>query len=274
MLQAALAQINHPKVSPSSKVVQQVGMSTITVDYSRPGVKGRKIFGHLVPYGRIWRVGANASTKITFDSEFIVMGNKIAAGTYALYAFPEKDQWQIAFHSNTAHWGDGRTDYDPKEDVFRVAVTPEKIPFTQENFLITFDELKHDAVQMVWLWEETKVTIPMLINTHQLMLEEIELKLKENPTAQSYYEAARYLQEQEKDYETALEYLVKAIELGGDTYYFYRVKSLVEAKLDDYKSAVTSAKKSLELAESQGKDEFVRMNKKNIELWRSQLKKE
>ncbi len=269
---ALAAQINHPKASPAAKVEQEVGLSKIVIDYSRPAVRGRKIFGDLVPYGRIWRVGANASTKITVTSEVKIMGNILPAGTYALYAFPEAQKWQIVFHANTAHWGDGRKAYNPEEDVFRVTVIPETLPTKQENFLITFDEVRHDTVNMIWAWDTTRVVIPISVDTHSLMLKEIEIKLGDNPSAQTYYESARYLQEWGTDYRTALAYLNKAITLGGDTYYFYRVKSLVEAALKDYGAAITSAKKSLELASAQEKDEFVRMNQKNIDFWEAQLK--
>jgi len=271
--QFAVAQIQHPKASPFSTIEQEVGLSKISIAYSRPAVNGRTIFGDLVPYGRIWRVGANASTKITVDAEVKVMGNSLPPGTYALYAFPEADQWEIVFHANTTHWGDGRTAYDSKEDVFRITVTPEKVSHFQENFLISFDKITHNALSMIWSWEHTKIEIPISIDTHSIMLAEIEKQLKENATAQSYYEAARYLQEQEVDYETALTYVSKAIALGGDTYYFHRVKSLVEAALEDYDAAIASAKKSLALAEALAKDEFVRMNQKNISRWQAKQKK-
>ncbi|NHF58064.1 DUF2911 domain-containing protein [Flavobacteriaceae bacterium TP-CH-4] len=261
------AQINHPKASPFSTVVQEVGLATLKVEYSRPAVRGRTIFGDVVPFNRIWRVGANASTKLTVDSDVVVLENILPAGTYALYAFPDEEEWQIVFHKNTTHWGDGRKAYNPEEDAFRVKVVPEQVPTFQENFLITFDVLQHGSVHMIWLWEHTKVTIPMTVDTHKLMLKEIDASLSDSPTAQTYYEAARYLQEQQTDYTAALDYLNKALELGGDTYYFHRVKSLVEAGLEDYPSAIASAQKSLELAEREGKDEFVRMNQKNIEIW-------
>ena len=125
---------------------------------------------------------------------------------------------------------------------------------------------------MVWHWENTKITIPIEVDTHTAMLYQILSEIKDNPTAQTYYEAARYLQEQGKEYPIALNYLEKAIELGGNTYYFQRVKSLVEAALGDYESAIKSAQKSLELSQKEGKDEFVRMNKKNILLWKEKLK--
>ncbi len=266
------AQITHPKASPFSLVEQEVGLSKISVAYSRPAVRGRTIFGHLVPYDRIWRVGANESTKITLETDMKVLGNSLAKGTYALYAFPQEDKWEIVFHTNTTHWGDGRTAYDPAEDALRVTVIPERIPYFQENFLITFDAMTHNSAEMIWIWEQTKIVIPMTVDTHGAMLGEINKQLQENPTAQTFYEAARYYQEQGMEYPLALNYLNKAIALGGDTYYFYRVKSLVEAALLDYRSAIKSAQKSMALAGIEGKDEFVRMNQENIKNWNALIK--
>lgn len=262
------AQIEIPEASPFSKVEQDVGLTKITVAYSRPGAKGRKIFGGLVPYGRIWRVGANESTKFTADSDISVMGNYLPQGTYALYAFPYKDYWEVVFHKNTEHWGDGRKAYDPVEDAFRIRISPLKIADYQENFLITFDEINHNTINMLWIWEQTLIKIPIAVDTDSKMMEEIATGIRQNPTAQTYYEAARYLQEQGKLYKQALLYLNKAIEIGGDTYYFYRVKSLVEAAMEQYGSAIISAQKSLELAQKEDKDEFVRMNEQNISLWK------
>ncbi|UII76557.1 DUF2911 domain-containing protein [Flagellimonas sp. HMM57] len=268
---SSYAQIKHPKASPLATIEQEIGLSKISVEYSRPATRGRKIFGGLVPYGRIWRVGANASTKITVDTDMNILGNDLPKGTYALYAFPEEDEWQIAFHTNTGHWGDGRKNYDPEEDLFRITVKSQKIQDYQENFLIVFDSITHSTIQMGLIWANTKVIIPFTVDTHAQMEMEIARQLSENPTAQTYYEAARYLQEQKIEYPRALQYLNQALKLGGDTYYFHRVKSLVEAALGDYEDAITSAQKSLALAQKQDKDEFVRMNQKNINTWKTLL---
>ncbi len=251
--------------------LQEVGLDTLEVEYSRPAVNGRKIFGDLVPYGRIWRVGANESTKFSTSTTLNIQGHSLPKGTYAIYAFPEETEWQIAFHQNTQHWGDGRDAYDPNEDVFRVTALPEPIPYTQENLLISFEELEYQSVKLVLCWENTKIEIPIGLDTNSKMLAAIDDRINNNPTAQTYYEAARYLQEQGLDHPIALAYVNKALELGGDTYYFHRIKSLVQAAMADYRAAIGSAKKSLSLAATEGKDEFVRMNQKNIDLWETRL---
>lgn len=268
-----VGQLEHPKASPAARVTQEVGFATIEILYSRPATRGRKIFGDLVPYGRIWRVGANESTKIIVDTAIDVLGNSLSPGTYALYAFPEADEWEIVFHKNTTHWGDGRQKYDPNEDAFRVTVKPQKVQEHHENFLIAFDNIGHDRADLTLHWAKTKITIPLKVDTHSVMEAQIQSKMSQEPTAQTYYEAARYYIEQDINHAVALEFLTKALTLGGDTYYFHRVKSLAEAKLGDFEAAVSSAEKSLQLAQEQGKDEFVRMNQKNIDLWNKKLKK-
>lgn len=269
------SQLEHPKASPFSKVEQHLGLSKISMEYSRPAVKGRQIFGldsdglpGLVPYGRIWRVGANESTKITFDTDVTIMGSPIAKGTYALYAFPSEGNWEIVFHTNTAHWGDGRSEYDSSEDALRVTVTPTKVLNFQENFLISFDALTHDRVDMIWHWATTQITIPIRVNTQEIMEQQIRQKLQSNPSAQTYYEIARYYQEQGIKTSVALDYVNQALQLGGETYYFYRVKSELQGALGLYSQAIVSATKSMEISESLGKDEFVRLNQRNIKDWK------
>ncbi|MEL6975631.1 MAG: DUF2911 domain-containing protein [Bacteroidota bacterium] len=274
----SVAQINHPKASPLTILEQSVGLSTISVVYSRPAARGRHLFGPdekgiqgLVPYGRIWRLGANASTKLTISNDMQVMGNVLRKGTYALYAFPNEKTWEIAFHTNLTHWGDGRKAYKPEEDAFRITVNPKYVSDFQENFLITFDVITHNSTVMKAIWGNLQISIPFEVDTKTLMLQEIDKQIEENPTAQTYYEAARYFQEEGKEPNKALKLLETAIALEGDTYYFHRVKSLVEAQLKQYENAIGSAKKSLELADALGKDEFVRLNQKNIALWEKEL---
>ncbi len=228
--------------------------------------------GDLVPYGRIWRVGANESTKFSVDNTVEVMGNTLPEGTYALYAFPGKTEWEVVFHTNTSHWGDGRQAYDPNEDLFRIRIRPDTFAELQENFLISFDALDHNSAIMVWEWENTRLEIPIKVDTHSQVIAEIKSKLNTLPTAQTYYEAARYFQEQDIQTDKALEYIYKAIQLGGDTYYFHRVRSLLQASKGNYPAAIASARKSLKLAQLEEKDEFVRMNQKNIALWEAKLK--
>ncbi len=271
--QASFSQINFPRVSSGCEIEQIVGLSEFKVTYSRPGVRGRKIVGDLMPYGRIWRVGANESTKFTISDDFKVNGKKLPSGTYALYAFPEKKEWAIVFHNNLTHWGDGRNNYKPEEDALRFVVKPQKTKEFHETFTIEFDEITHNSAKMLWLWENTKISFIIEVDTHKKVMAEINEQIAENPTANTYYQAARYLQEQGKEHEKAQNWLIKAQELAGEKYYINRVRSLVEAALGNYKEALTFAEKSKEIATKEGKDEFVKLNDKNIKKWSRMLSK-
>ena len=262
------AQLVHPKASPSQTIIQEVGLCQVVVNYSRPAVRGRKIFGDLVPYGRIWRVGANESTKIRFSCPVRIAGNEVPAGTYALYAFPNEELWEVVIHKDTTHWGDGRSAYTPEDDLLRFTARPIHQSAFTENFQIGFDRIAHQGMDMYWRWELLELRFAIEVDTQAEMEQQIEAALHNNPTAQTYYEAARYLQESDRDYPRALNYLDMALELGGDTYYFHRVRSLVLAAMERYDEALEAAGKSLKLAEAEGKDEFVRMNQKNIEKWK------
>ncbi|PHN93108.1 hypothetical protein CSC80_13440 [Maribacter sp. 6B07] len=268
--------MNHPKASPFARIEQEIGLSKITVEYSRPSAKGRTLFGNqpngapgLVPYGRIWRVGANESTKITFSTNVIICDNSLEKGTYALYAFPNENKWEIVFHKNLTHWGDGRKNYDPNEDVLRIALVPTEVKDFQEIFLISFDDINHNGTLMNWNWGTTQISIPIHFDTKAIMKVQIADKLSNAPSAQTYYEIARYYQEQNIHTNEAKEYVERAIELGGDTYYFHRVRSLILADLKMFDKAITAAKISMKLAEKEGKDEFVRLNQDNIAYWKA-----
>ncbi|MDC6406695.1 MULTISPECIES: DUF2911 domain-containing protein [Maribacter] len=273
------SQITYPKASPFSKLEQEIGLSKITLEYSRPAVRGRELFGEqadgqpaLVPYDRIWRVGANESTKITFEHDFVVDGHTLPQGKYALYIFPYREYWEVVFHKNTGHWGDGRANYDPSEDALRVKVVPIKTMQYHENLLLTFENITHNSAQLIIQWARTKAVVSFATDTKRIMENEIREKLANSPTGQTYYEIARYYQEEGIRLDEALPYLGKALQMNGKTYYFYRVKALVEGDLGDYTAAIESAKKSIQLAEKENKDEFVRLNQKDIKVWQEELK--
>lgn len=267
-----LAQINYPRISPACTISQRIGLTDVTVQYSRPGVRDRTIVGNLVPYERIWRVGANESTKFKVSETFIINGEVLPSGEYALYAFPHEKEWEVVFHTNTSHWGDGRTAYNPAEDALRIHVKPQQTADFYESLTIEFSDFTHQSALVHILWENTRLSFKLEVDTHSHVMADIETQIAANPTANTYYQAARYLQEQDTEDEQALIWLDKAQELAGDTYYIHRVRSLIQAKKGMWELAIKSAKKSLAIADELGKDEFVRMNQKNIDRWQEELK--
>jgi tetratricopeptide (TPR) repeat protein len=142
----------------------------------------------------------------------------------------------------------------------------------QENLLLTFENITHNSAQLIIQWARTKAVVPFATDTKRIMENEIREKLANSPTGQTYYEIARYYQEEGIRLDEALSYLGKALQMNGETYYFYRVKALVEGDLGDYTAAIESAKKSIQLAEKENKDEFVRLNQKDIKVWQEVLK--
>lgn len=261
------AQINFPRVSPDCTLKQTIGLTDITIEYSRPSARGRQVFGTLVPYGRIWRTGANESTKISVSDTVWLAGNRLSPGKYALYTIPGEKEWQIILHQNISHWGDGRTKYNPEEDAFRFTVAVEALNDHQESLFIGFNQFTHQSADLEIRWENTLIAFPITTRTDAQVQEDIQTQIAENPTADTYYQAARYYLEEGHDSATAVEWVDNALKLAGDTYYMHRVRSELLATLGRYEEAIWSAEISKKIAAGQGKDEFVRMNERHIAEW-------
>ena len=261
------AQINAPASSPVCTLSQKIGLTTIKVVYSRPGVKDRTIFGGLVPYGELWRTGANASTKITFSDNVQIDGKTLPKGTYALYSVPGEKEWEIVIHSNTEHWGIGGKKYKESEDVMRVKVKPSKTAVFVESFTIQIGNLSNNGGEIIVMWENTAVRLPFIVDTDSKVMADIKQKLA-GPSSSTYYEAARYYYEAEKDLKQALEW-IKAAQKDEEKFWMMRLQALIEAKMENYKSAIKSATKSKELAQKSDNKDYVRLNEKSIEEWKA-----
>jgi hypothetical protein len=144
--------------SPSQKIEQIVGFTTMTVEYSRPGVKDRTIFGELVPFGEVWRTGANANTKVTFSTDVMVGDSKLAAGTYALYTIPNKESWDVIFYTATDNWGNPK-EWDEAKVAAKVSAEVQEVPDNIETFTILFDDVKNTSTVLGLLWESTYVGV-------------------------------------------------------------------------------------------------------------------
>ena len=173
---AAYSQFTLPAASPRQKVEQQFSMSKITVDYGRPGVKGRKIFGDLVPFGKVWRVGANSSTKITFEQSVNFGGKIVSAGTYGLFVIPTEKEWKVILNKDSQQWG--AYTFDEKLNVVDVTVPVQKLAEKQEWFEIELNPVDDNAVNLVMKWDFTKVELPLKIGKPETVSKIVE-KLKE-----------------------------------------------------------------------------------------------
>lgn len=261
------AQINTPAPSPSSKVEQKVGLTDVTLDYSRPGVKGRTIFGDLVPFGKVWRTGANARTKITFSDDITIDGKELKAGTYAIFTIPTASSWEVIFYTDYAGGG-APAELDETKVALRTSGEVHPMPFSIESFTIDINNLKNNSATLEFFWEKTYVAIPFTVPTDAKTFASIDAVMS-GPSANDYFRAATYYLNSGKDLSKAKTWIDKAIGMGGDTPPFWQVRqqSLIYAKLGDINGAIKAAKKSLELATKEGNADYIKMNNDSIKEW-------
>ena len=260
------SQIETPQSSPFQKIEQKVGLTDVTLEYSRPSVKGRAIFGSLVPHNRLWRTGANVNTKITFSND-VEIGNKmIKAGTYAIFTKPGASDWDVYFYSDTNNWG-APEKLENSKIVAQVNVPVQPLTMQVETFTLLFNDLKTDSATLGIMWDKSYVGVPIKFITDQLMATNID-RVMNGPTAADYYAAATYYFEAGKDIKQSRIWMDKAMEMTPDPkFYQVRQKALIYAKAGDKKGAIEAAKQSLEMAKKAGNDDYVAMNTKSLKEW-------
>ena len=261
------AQIQTPAASPSATVEQTVGLTDITVEYSRPGVKDRVIFADdgLVPFGKIWRTGANAATKITFSTDVKVNGAALKAGSYAILTIPTAESWTVNFYAFDAPGFGG---YVEKEPTASVSAETMELSWKLENFTISIHNLKSDGADLMIAWDTTGVGLEISIDTDSAVMASIESAMA-GPSNNDYYRAASYYYEADKDLDKALNWINKATNVDQPRYWQVRTKALILAKMGKKQEAIDAATQSMDLAMAAGNDDYVRMNKKSIEEWQN-----
>ncbi|MDF0716512.1 DUF2911 domain-containing protein [Muricauda sp. 334s03] len=263
------AQIQTPAPSPSSTLEQKVGLTDVTVKYSRPSMKGRKIFGGLESYGEIWRTGANENTTISFSDDVTVEGKELKAGTYAIYTRPNEAVWEVFFYTATDNWGNPQ-EWDASKVAATVKVETMEIPMPIESFTITIDDLHNNGATLGIMWENTYVGVDFVVPTVDKALKSIEsaMESKDDLTANDYFAAGSYYFAEGMNMEQAKEWVNKAVEMdGGKSYWMMRTQSLIYAKLGDKEAAIEAAKKSLAAAQAAGNPDYVKMNKESLQEW-------
>ncbi len=260
------AQIKTPQASPLQKIEQKVGLTDVTLEYSRPSMKGRAIYGNLVPYDKVWRTGANANTKITFSDDVEIGKTMLKAGTYAVFTKPGASNWDVYFYSDANNWGEPEK-WDDSKVAAKINVPAQPVTMEVETFTITFDDLKNDSATLGILWDKTYVGIPISFSTDKIMAASID-RIMNGPTAGDYYGAAVYYFEANKDINQAKEWIDKAMEMNKKpAFYQLRQKSLIYAKAGDKKGAIAAAKESLKLAKEKGNEDYVALNTKSLKEW-------
>ena len=264
------SQINTPRFSPATEIKQMVGLTEIEVQYSRPSMRGREIFGNLVPYDKIWRTGADNSTKISFTTDVMVDGNTIKAGTYSIFSIPNQNEWTVMFYSDVELWGVPR-DWSDDKIVFISNYKVNKIN-PVETFTISFDDLTNNDVNMSISWENSSVNIKIDVPTRSMVEKDINNVLNDNPKASDYYAAAVFYRQENVNLSQALLWMNKAIEMfENPRFYHYRQQSLLMAANNKFSDAIDAANKSLDDAIRADNQSYVKMNRQSIAEWSKKL---
>ncbi len=254
----AQAQIESPRPSPNASLTQTVGLTDFTISYSRPGVKGRTIFGDLVPYGKIWRTGANHCTVLKANGDFVLAGNAITAGEYGVYTIPGKEEWTIIISEQNDLWG--TADYTEEKDVVRFKVKPQTLSDLVESFTIDFSNFTDEGATLTISWEKTIVKIPVTVDTDAMVMAQIEEHLLNGDgkelNASSYHNAAVFYHKKGKDLDQALEWMNKSIELNPKAFYYLYRKAKLLADMGEKKEAIKTAEASLEMAKANKDGDF------------------
>ena len=253
-------QLTTPPPSPPQYVKQNFGLSSIELSYSRPGVKGRKIFGDLVPYGKVWRTGANDATTISFGDDVIIDGKKIPAGKYGLLTIPGETEWTIIISRQLDVTNPAA--YKQDQDLIRTNVKTIELPFSLENFSILFNNVTSNTCDLDLLWDKTMVSIPIKTEIDAKIMEQIDNAM--NKDNRPYFGAAMYYMENGKDLNKSLEWFNKATEQNPKGFFIYYQKARCLAKLGKKQDAIATAQKSIELAKEANNSDYVFLNEKLI----------
>jgi Protein of unknown function (DUF2911) len=261
ILLSADAQLKTPAASPTQTIKQDFGLSSVELSYSRPGMKGRKIFGDLVPFGKVWRTGANSATTLTFGDDVIIGGTKVPAGKYGLLTIPDKDKWtwiitkQLDVTSPAA--------YKQDQDVVRIITEPMKLKESIESFTMQFANIKPSSCELMIRWESTQLALPITTDVESKVMAQIDQLM--NKDNRPYYNAALYYMDNGKDLNQALAWFDKAAEQQPDAYWVFHQRANCLAKLGKKDEAKASAEKSKALAITAKNDDYVKLNDKLLE---------
>lgn len=250
--------LNTPQPSPTQTIKQNFGLSNIELSYSRPGMKGRKIFGDLVPFGKVWRTGANNATTLTFADDVTIGGTKVKAGKYGLVTIPEKKSWTIIITKQldvTSPAG-----YKQDQDVVRVEANTMNMGESMETFTMQFANVKPNTCELHIMWDKTAVSLPISTEVETKVMAQIDQLM--NKDNRPYFNAAMYYMDNGKDLNQALAWFDKGVELQPNAFWIHHQRANCLAKLGKKDEAKAAAEKSKALATEQKNDDYVKLNEK------------
>jgi len=250
------SQIAIPQASPAATLKQTVGLTDVTVEYSRPSMKGRDLFTDLTPIGQVWRTGANLSTKLTLSGDIDLQGTSIPAGTYSMYSIPGEKEWTIIINKKIS-WG---TEYDEAEDFARIKVPTYITNEMVEVFTFYATPVSDVSAVLGFKWGNAKVEMNISTNDRDKVLASIAEKMANPETAKpgDYWAAASYYNSINKDLKTALDWVDVYIKESENAYWAYRMKAQILAKMGNFKDALTTADTAIKIATEQGNQDYIR----------------
>ena len=264
----ATAQISMPAPSPAGKVYAKFGLTDINISYSRPKVKGRKIFGegddYLQAFGKIWRTGANAGTIITIDNDLTVEGKNLPAGEYMIITIPGKDSWEFIFYKDKSIGGN-MANHKVEDEQLRVSVKPLSLAEKVETMTFNISDISEDnttaAIELAW--ENTSVKVGISTDFDEEIMASIAKNTKVNPN--NYAAAANYYFNNDKDIDQAIEWMSLAIEANPNAFWNIHTKAQMQAKKGDVKGAIATSQQSLAKAKAADSDfGYIKMNENLI----------
>lgn len=251
-------QLQTPQPSPTASIKQNFALSSIEISYSRPGIKGRKVFGDLVPYGKVWRTGANQATTITFGEEVMIGGKKVAAGTYGLLTIPEQNEWTVIISKQTNVTSPAA--YKESEDVVRVKTQVTNMPFSVETFAIMVDNIKDNSCEIGFIWDNVYTSFQVTTDIDAKIMGQIKDAIEKDN--RPYFASAMYYLNNGKDLNKALTWFDKAIEQNPSAFWIHHQRANCLAKLGKKADARAAAEKSKTLAAEAKNDDYVKLNEK------------
>jgi hypothetical protein len=264
-LSALAQQLDLPRPSPNAKVTQTVGLTDISVEYSSPGVHGRAVWGTVVPYGELWRAGANAATKVTFGKDVTLGETAVPAGSYSLFVIPKQEgTWTVIFNKDFAQ--SGTSTYKKDLDLLRIEIKPEAIP-NRERLAYLITDFSNEVATLALEWEKVRLSIPLKLDTDKQVA--ANLKAVEDGAWSPYNSAANYLLTQKKDYDAGLAYAEKSIKVK-ETWQNVWTKAQLTAAKGKYKDALTLLQKAQKLADKPPSF-FTEESAKQLAEWKKKI---
>lgn len=257
----SVAQIKLPAASSAQKVTQGLGINDVQLTYSRPSMRGRKVFGGLVPYGEVWRTGANNVSAITFAESVTIAGQEVPAGTYGILTIPNKNEWTIILSKNSQQWGS--YSYSEDEDQLRFTVAPTTLSEAVETFTIDFSDVTTNSLRINIAWENTKVGFDVTVDQDAAIMASIDEAMKGEK--KPYFPAAQYYYNNDKDINKALEWVNEAEKANDKAPHIKYWKARIQLKAGDKAGAAATAMRGVEIAKAAGNSEYVKLNGEVLE---------